>query len=615
MEHPTTTSPSLPPIPPPPSLDVGCSTLDVRRSARSAAALLWALAGIALAFIAWTLPVHLKSITPELLAEAARGTLTPTALGQRQLDADLPGPAALALATARSIRKDDPLADALQLDLFAYSRRHPELIPWGGRDPFLAPLLKQPALTPPSPPPGKPAAEPTGTPILTHLITDRARTALRDYLSNSRSPGVLTLLQTREIKTTAHFVPATQTGGQTLDATLLLAALLYQGEHLAPPLQQQLRNLAATAISTGQMGDLETVYLNLLSLGRRLDWMQLTTLLRLTGTTETLAQFAGLARAYPDTIPLLHTAALFEGSADPVAAYLQKHGYANALPDLTLALGLGQGAVQQLLLRQVPVTRQTTLDIGPLTRLAHLHPHLTLIAKYLAWFLAAFCLLRALDRAIVGRARSSDPSEISNLKSQIGGAAALTARSGRPHLVSAILAILLAALVIAATEPFLLRATPPATDFKLTFAVPVIADLTNPATLTQQAPTFAMDINSLLSIGLFAALQIGMYLICLLKIQGIDRLPLGPLVKLRLMENEENLFDGGLYLGIAGTAAALVLQVLGVIEPNLLAAYSSNLFGITCVALVKIRHVRPYKNKLILEGQAAITAAAATAKP
>ena len=67
------------------------------------------------------------------------------------------------------------------------------------------------------------------------------------------------------------------------------------------------------------------------------------------------------------------------------------------------------------------------------------------------------------------------------------------------------------------------------------------------------------------------------------------------------MENEENLFDGGLYLGIAGTATALVLQVLHLIDANLLAAYSSNLFGIVCVALVKIRHVRPYKRKLILD--------------
>ena len=48
------------------------------------------------------------------------------------------------------------------------------------------------------------------------------------------------------------------------------------------------------------------------------------------------------------------------------------------------------------------------------------------------------------------------------------------------------------------------------------------------------------------------------------------------------------------------TATALVLQVLKIIPSDLLAAYSSNLFGITCVALVKIRHVRPpepYKGK------------------
>jgi hypothetical protein len=58
-----------------------------------------------------------------------------------------------------------------------------------------------------------------------------------------------------------------------------------------------------------------------------------------------------------------------------------------------------------------------------------------------------------------------------------------------------------------------------------------------------------------------------------------------------------------------GTAAALVLQVLGVIQPNLLAAYSSNLFGIVCVALVKIRHVRGMKRGLILANDAATRAA------
>ena len=94
-----------------------------------------------------------------------------------------------------------------------------------------------------------------------------------------------------------------------------------------------------------------------------------------------------------------------------------------------------------------------------------------------------------------------------------------------------------------------------------------------------------------------------MYLACLRKIREIEIQDATPLLKLRLMENEENLFDSGLYVGMMGTAAALVLQVVGVIEPNLLAAYSSNLFGIICVALVKIRHVRGFKRRLILEGQ------------
>ncbi|HEX3729374.1 MAG TPA: hypothetical protein VHV47_06190, partial [Opitutaceae bacterium] len=114
-----------------------------------------------------------------------------------------------------------------------------------------------------------------------------------------------------------------------------------------------------------------------------------------------------------------------------------------------------------------------------------------------------------------------------------------------------------------------------------------------------------MDTSTLVSIAVFLSFQVVIYLICLRKIADIDDQELAPLLKLRLMENEENLFDSGLYVGMIGTAAALVLQVLGVIQPNLLAAYSSNLFGIICVALIKIRHVRGIKRLLILQAQAA----------
>jgi hypothetical protein len=112
-----------------------------------------------------------------------------------------------------------------------------------------------------------------------------------------------------------------------------------------------------------------------------------------------------------------------------------------------------------------------------------------------------------------------------------------------------------------------------------------------------------METSTLVSIAIFAAIQVGMYLACLRKIREIEMQDASALLKLRLMENEETLFDSGLYVGMMGTAAALVLQVLRVIEPNLLAAYSSNLFGIICVALVKIRHVRGFRRRLIMEVQ------------
>ena len=60
---------------------------------------------------------------------------------------------------------------------------------------------------------------------------------------------------------------------------------------------------------------------------------------------------------------LIYAAALFSDSAGRVAAYLIEFGKAG-LEDLKLALGLGRGAVQQLMLRQVPVNRAGTSGFG-----------------------------------------------------------------------------------------------------------------------------------------------------------------------------------------------------------------------------------------------------------
>jgi hypothetical protein len=407
---------------------------------------------------------------------------------------------------------------------------------------------------------------------------------LRAYLANTGSLGVQSLLLARGLTVTGRFVPASRPGGQPLDALILLTGLLYQGERLSPSLQRELRALAEASVLKKQLGELEPFFMDLLSLGRRLDWTQLCELLRRADSAKTVGEFAHLARVAPDELPLIYSAALISDSADHVASYLIQFGK-NGLADLRLALAQGQGAVRLLTSRQVPVNRTTGFALDSASAFALLHPQLTLLIKYLGYAIGAWLVLMGLDR-MLGLPRDLHLPE-----------AAL------PRMRSGLLAVLFAGLLVVATEPFLVQAAPPS-EYQLRLNLPVLVATTEISNHANAQPIASMPTSTLISIGFFAALQVAMYFVCLLKIREVARQPLPPLVKLRLMENEENLFDGGLYLGIAGTATALVLQVLRVIEPDLLAAYASNLFGITCVALVKIRHVRPFKRELIIEAQA-----------
>jgi hypothetical protein len=76
-------------------------------------------------------------------------------------------------------------------------------------------------------------------------------------------------------------------------------------------------------------------------------------------------------------------------------------------------------------------------------------------------------------------------------------------------------------------------------------------------------------------------------------------------MKLKLLENEDHLFDAGLYLGFFGTIVSLILVSLGVFkQPSLMAAYSSTSFGILFVSFFKIAHLRPARRKLLLEADA-----------
>ena len=540
-----------------------------QRSSSAFTAPVLVVLGLVVAIGAYLLPVNLKSVSPALLEAAGRDTSTLGGYGRDLVDVEKIGPAALVLAAAKST--NDPRAPALASAIDQFAARQPGLVAWGGWDPFLDPLFNLRATR----------SAGASTPIIALLITEKSRRTLRDYLDKSGSGAVLALLKLREINATGQFTPVARPGGQPLEAVLLLTGLLYQGGHVSSSLQRELRTLIDTAVAQNALGDFENFLIDLHSLGRRLDWGQLVELMRRTDSVKTVGHYAHLARVAPDQLALIYAAALFSDSADRVANYLIEFGK-QGLDDLKLALAYGQGAVRQLLLRQVPVNHTGTPAISAAAELALVHPQLMLALRYLGYFLGAWLILRGLDNWLI------TPGSIAALPSKM------------LHMRSGVLALVLALLVIAITEPFLLKAAP-LSEFRPRMHLAL--DISHAALAAQTQPAKTMAPTNLITIAVFAALQIAVYFICLLKIKEVARQPVGPLVKLRLMENEENLFDMGLYVGIGGTAAAMVLITLGLAEANLLAAFSSNLFGITCVALVKIRHVRPYKRQLILDGQ------------
>lgn len=540
--------------------------------------LAWLLLGVGLLTVAWLLPVNVKSLNTALLREAGRDTLPVSGFARSLLDRDKPGPAALALEAALAV--NDPGAPAVKVVFEDYAQRHPDMMPWGGWDAALEPLLQGDGR----------AAERASKPVLAFMARQQPRDNLRRYLGVSRLPGVQTLMKTAELTGTTRFVPARRPGGQPLDAVILLTAYLWQSEHLSPTLQREVRGLAETAVSSGHLGALEDFYLDILTLGKRLDWTQLSELLSTATSTGTVGQFAHLARVAPEHLAVSYTAALMTRSADAVARYLIAYGQPGA-DSLRLALANGEGAVRQLVERQAPVSTAAGPEFEFGASFALRNPDLALLLKYAAFLGGIFLLIRAVDARL-----------FTSIEHALRGAF--------PRMGGGVLALILTFIFFVFSEPYLLKAAAPS-EYQIKLAIPVLgaaapADAAPP-------PVTAMQNSTVLSVVIFAVLQVIMYVICLLKISDIDRQPISPALKLRLAENEENLFDGGLYIGIAGTAAALVLQVMQVIEANLLAAYSSNLFGIVCVALVKIRHVRPYKRKLILEAQGPVVAAPVTA--
>ena len=122
-------------------------------------------------------------------------------------------------------------------------------------------------------------------------------------------------------------------------------------------------------------------------------------------------------------------------------------------------------------------------------------------------------------------------------------------------------------------------------------------------TIGEETMKFESDSATLAAVGLFFVMQFTVYLVSLIRLAAIKRTVAPAKLKLKLLENEDNLFDLGLYIGLAGTVVSLVLLTMGIVTASLMAAYASTLFGILFTATIKIGHVRGYRRKLLIEAE------------
>jgi len=553
---------------------------------------LWFLTAVVCLLAGWLLPVSYKSVHPVLLEFAGKQGPSLPALTESFLAEQKFGPAEMFVRLANKLRLDESRQLSLALD--QARTRHPALFYWGGKDPQIEHLFSTNAYG-------------SEVSLVQVFMSEAVRKVVYPYLTDSTSPGVQAIVRTRELEEYKRFVPASKPGGQPLDATIVLTALFYGSERLSRPFMDEVSAIAQKANLSRDPSALEEIYYAILVLGNRLNWGQLTEILHAFQTTAELRSFAALVNDRPDDIALAYCSTLMGESPGGVIDYFDAFGD-EAAGYLAQAVSAGAPAVRLLLERQAPIAATPGGSVPLAAPLVIRYPFYMYLAKIGLYLLGGIALLMAWTRlARKPQPVAGAPSSVFGVQSQIpyadgqledarqlGGGFKLFVRG-------AFVLILLAGLAFL-SEPMLLRDVKPRS--------PVggyrFAGLSNspvPENTATNQPKPAMDQSTIISIMLFGLLQILVYMICLMKIREIDMHPAPAAVKLRLMENEENLFDSGLYVGIAGTAAALVLQVLQVIEANLLAAYSSNLFGIVCVALVKIGHVRSFKRNLILQMQ------------
>jgi len=548
--------------------------------------LLFLAVAAGLSLCALLVPAHLRSVDPTVVEYAGRTGPAVEESIRNDLDAAYLGPARRIAAATEPEADFREALDVREGELVA---AHPAYAVIGGPDPYLEAYLELVQL--------RRATDGRFPGTVSLLLSQNRRQVLADQLGRSTNANVAALLGARDIRGLVRLHPADHPAGAPYDAAILVLASLINGGHFPTDFAARLGRVAEAA-STGSPGAaraMEGLAIDTLSIARQLDYRSLASLAQQAPDNEAWSNMARLFRNHPGAVPVIFAALRFSAAPNELHGYFTRHPE-TALADVTFSVAKGKAAVAYLLEESDPIyspegTAAPLVNLlddrrpESFTAIAHAGREAGLGLKAAFFFAAGLAFAFAMGAAWRAGFRSRDP--VSRWTPSI---------FARDALIGIVFAISAWIFV----EPGVLQSQSPGgpdnsprIEFAGTFS---LESIQSPVRIMQE-----LDQTTLLVLALFFVIQLVIYCFCLIKIREVSKQKLNAATKLRLLENEEHLFDFGLYVGLGGTVLSLILVAIGIVEASLMAAYASTLFGILFVALLKVLNLRPYRRRLILE--------------
>lgn len=531
--------------------------------------------GAALLILAAGIPAYFFECDRRTVAAAGEGTPSPLDIAGIYLDASK-------ISTASLIAKESGTFGEISEAVEKQYSAHPQWVAAGGNEPFFEAYYSSVPETP---------ARMSPAPLYSVLAASDSRKKLLDFLAQADSGLVKKFISMRGMNP-AIFPPVYSSAGAPLEAALLINALMAQAGDFDRRFLLDIASIMdLSEKSPEKKEEFEKYCLATLAFAKGYDW---TIVRSIFSHFSSAGEAYGFARVY-ESAPTrdyknVLLAGMFEcGSPSMCSRYLDGAD-PRRWEDFRYAFLHGEGALAFLLESGSPIYSDSAFArfLSPVCS-----PIKEALAPYVAKFPAA-ALSTKVALAVIGgyffirgflrifQPERDTPSWHSPLA-----------------LARGLLEALAAALVfflLAEPNAFAANSVENAPAPELRFAFEKVIN-----TIGEETMNFETDTATIAAVALFFVLQLTVYVFCLIRLSMIKRIKAPAKLKMQLLENEETLFDLGLYIGLGGTVFSLILLTMGIVTASLMAAYASTLFGILFTALVKTMHVRRYKRRLLLE--------------